>query len=418
MSSAPITPEQIDALPSEFQEILRAVIEHHQRREAELEARIAELESQVKLSPRNSSLPPSTEHPHAKPAPLKPKSKRKRGGQPGHKKHERELIPAEECKEIIEQRPTTCRRCEELLQGDDAAPLRHQVWELPVIKPDVIEYRLHRLTCPGCGETTCGTLPVGVPTGCSGARLTAFVGLLMGHFRQSKRRASLFLKDLLGYPCCPATTVKIQNQVSAALAAPYEELKQQLAHEPQVSMDESPTKQANFKAWLWTAVAPLYAVFAIFSSRKGTALPKLLSEFFAGIINCDRAKMYWQAKKLQWCWAHLIRDFQALIDHPDQQVKRLGHDIMREVKAMFVAWKRYKNKEIDWSTFQLTMQPIRTAIDALLLRGAFSGNKRLMGMCKELWKHREWLWTFVDVQGIEPTNNVAERALRPAVIYR
>ena len=91
---------------------------------------------------------------------------------------------------------------------------------------------------------------------------------------------------------------------------------------------------------------------------------------------------------------------------------------MREIKAMFVEWKRYRAGEIDWPTFQTRMQPIRAAIDGYLLRGAYSGNARLMGMCDELWSHREWLWTFVQVKGIEPTNNTAERALRPAVIYR
>ena len=183
-------------------------------------------------------------------------------------------------------------------------------------------------------------------------------------------------------------------------------------------MDEPPTKKANKTAWLWTAVAPLFAVFAIFSSRKGDALPKLLGSLFTGIINCDRAKMYWQAKRLQWCWAHLKRDFQALIDHPDKQVGRLGHDLMRQVKLMFQHWRRYQAGEISCETFRGYMSPVRKEINGLLLRGEFSGNKRLIGMCRELYKHREWLWTFVDVQGIEPTNNTAERALRPAVIYR
>lgn len=183
-------------------------------------------------------------------------------------------------------------------------------------------------------------------------------------------------------------------------------------------MDKTPTKQANQKAWLWTAVAAGFAVFAIFSSRKGDALPKLLGATFQGIINCDRAKMYWQAKRLQWCWAHLIRDFQALIDDPNAQVKRPGHDLMCQVKAMFVHWKRYKGGDIDWQTFQANIHPIRQEINSLLLRGVYSGNARLQGMCDELWNHREWLWTFVDVKGIEPTNNTAERALRPAVIYR
>ena len=162
----------------------------------------------------------------------------------------------------------------------------------------------------------------------------------------------------------------------------------------------------------------LLAVFAIFSSRKGDALPKLLGDHFGGIVNCDRAKMYWQAERWQWCGAHLKRDFQALIDHPDHQVQRLGHDLRRQVKLMFQHWRSDQSGEIDWQTFRVLMIPIREAINALLLRGQFSGHKRLVGMCKELDHHREWLWTFVDQEGIEPTNNTAERALRPAVIYR
>ena len=391
-----------------------ALIDHY-------EARISELEKKVnKLTPQNSSLPPSTQHPHAKPK--RPErgggKKKKRGGQKGHKKHQRPLIPPEQCDGVVSLLPDDCRRCGQPLVGEDAAPLRHQVWELPEIKPIVTEYQQHRLLCPCCGITTCASLPEGVPRGQSGPRLVAFTGLLMGHFRQSKRRASLFLQDLLKMPCCPSLTVKMQNQVSAALAVPYEQLREELGKQGQLFMDETPTKQANKKAWLWTAVAPLFAVFAIFSSRKGEALPKLLGDSFSGIINCDRAKMYWQAKQLQWCWAHLKRDVQALIDHPDPQVKRLGHDLMRQVKLMFQHWRRYKAGKIGWETFRRYMSPVRQEVNDLLLRGKFSGNDRLVGMCKELYKHRTWLWTFVDVKGIEPTNNTAEQALRPAVIYR
>jgi len=421
----PITPEQLQALAPDVQTLVIALINYYEQRIAKLqddyEQRIAKLEAELagfKKNPRNSSLPPSTEHPHAKPPRDKKKSKKKRGGQPRHPKHERPLIPTEECSRVVLLYPEACRRCGTELQGEDPEPLRHQVWELPVIKPEVTEYQLHRRGCACCGETTCASLPEGVPTGQSGPRLVAFVGLLMGHFRQSKRRAAFFLQDFLGMPCCPALTVKMQNQVAAALEQPYEELKQALADEKQLNMDESPTKQGNQKAWLWTAVAAKIAVFAIFSSRKATALPKLLGDAFTGVINCDRAKMYWRAKRLQWCWAHLKRDFQALIDHQDPQVRRLGHDLMRQVKLMFDTWWRYKEGEIPWDEFQRQMIPVRANINALLLRGVFSGNARLVGMCSELHDHREWLWTFVDVQGIEPTNNAAERALRPAVIYR
>ena len=384
------------------------------------QAEIDDLKTQVKrLTPQNSSVPPSTQHPHARPIPKpKPKSKKKRGGQKGHRRVVRELVLVERCAEVVPLHPETCRRCGDELTGTDPEPIRHQVWELPEIEPLIIEYQRHRLTCNCCGTTTCAALPAGVPTGQFGARLLAFTGLLMGHFRQSKRRAALFLSDLLNMPCCAAATVKMQNRVSEALAQPYENLKAQLANESQLFMDESPTKQANQKAWLWTAVASTFAVFAIFASRAATALPKLLGDKFSGIINCDRAKMYWRVKRLQWCWAHLKRDFQSLIDHHDHQVKRLGFDLKRPVAIMFILWHKYQSGSISWETFQSDMQPIRNEVNSLLLRGLFSGNKRLTGMCRELYNHREWLWTFLDFEGIEPTNNTAERALRPAVIYR
>jgi len=240
----------------------------------------------------------------------------------------------------------------------------------------------------------------------------------MAYFRQSKRRTALFLEDLLNQPCCPSLTVKMQSQVAAALEVPYAELKEALAKQPQVHMDESPTKEANRKAWLWTAVAPLFAVFAIFPSRAGVAVGKLLSEGYKGIVHCDRAKMYWQAKRLQWCWAHLKRDIQALIDHPDRQVKRLGQDLMRQVKLLFGHWHDLRSQRISRRAFRRRMKPVRAKINALLLRGVYSGNDRLVGSCTEPYNHREWLWPFVDHEGIEPTNNTAERALRHAVIWR
>ena len=413
--SSVVTEELIARQSPEAQAIIRLLLAEIR----ELKSQLLDVQSQLlKLTPQNSSLPPSSQHPHAKPIPPKSKSSRKRGGQPGHPRHQRVLIPSAECTEVIPLRPSVCSGCGERLRGSDPEPRRHQVWELPEIKPVVTEYQQHRLACPGCGKTTCASLPPGVPRGQSGPNLVAFTGLLMGHFRQSKRRAALFLQDLLKFPCCPALTVKMQNQVAAALKSPYDELQQELAKQPQVFMDESPTKQANQKAWLWTAVTKLFAVFAIFSSRKGDALPKLLGDSFCGIVNCDRAKMYWQAERLQWCWAHLKRDIQALIDHPDRQVQRLGHDLMRQVKLMFQHWRAYQSGDIDWRAFRALMNPIRETTNDLLQRGAFSGNRRLVGMCQELHNHREWLWTFVDHEGIEPTNNTAERALRPAVIYR
>lgn len=410
-------PKQRMELPPEAEParaFIEALVERFERRIAELEARVE------KLTPRNSSLPPSTQHPHARPkrSAKGGSKKRKRGGQKGHGRNSRALIPSEDCTAVISCVPDGCRRCGGELVTTDLDPIRHQVWDLPPIEPCVTEYVRHRGLCPCCGITTCGDLPDGVPTGQCGPRLAAFTGLLMGHFRQSKRRASLFLEDLLNIPCSAAWTVKIQNLVSDAIAAPYESLRAELVNQKQLFVDESPTKEKDAKAWLWVAVAPTFAVFAIFLNRKRESLQKLVGDYSGVILNCDRAKMYFDGKRLQWCWAHLKRDIQKLIDSSDGQVKRLGHDLMRQEKLLFQYWRQYKAGNVDWLDFQRLVEPIRHTFDGLLLRGRCSGNARLTGMCVELYSRREWLWTFTEVKGIEPTNNTAERSLRPAVIYR
>jgi transposase len=405
--SLEITEELIARQPPEAQAIIRFLL-----------ARLAELEARLNKTPQNSSLPPSAQHPHGKPPRKKDKSGKKRGGQQGHAKHERPLIPTDECDAVEPLKPSECRRCGAELWGSDPEPLRHQVWELPQIKPLVTEYQRHRLACPCCGETTCAELPPGVPTGQSGPRLVAFAGLLMAYFRQSKRRTALFLETLLNQPCCAATAVKMQTLVTAAVRPAYEELAAQLPAQEQLSIDESPTKQQNTKAWVWTFVASAFTVFAVRTTRAATVLHELLAETFRGIVNCDRAKMYWSLGRLQWCWAHLNRDFQALIDSGDAKERRLGHDLMRPTRKLFRHWARYRDGTLTRTGFQRLMTPIRAEIEALLLRGAFSGHSRLHGMCNELYDHRAWLWTFVEHQGVEPTNNASERALRHSVIWR
>jgi transposase len=410
-----VTEELIARQPPEAQAIIRLLL----ARIAELEARIEELERQVKgKTPQNSSLPPSTRHPHARPPRKKRKSKKRRGGQPGHPKHERPLIPAEDCDRVEPLKPTECRRCGQKLSGSDPEPLRHQVWELPPIKPQVTEYQRHRLTCPRCGETTCAELPPGVPQGQSGPRLMAFAALLMAYFRQSKRRTAEFLTTLFGQPCSPALTVKMQTQVTAAARAAYEELAAALPSEEHVNGDETPTKQENGKAWLWTFVAGAFTVFAVRPTREATAVDELLTPAFGGIVTCDRAKMYWRVGRLQWCWAHLKRDFQALIDRGDNQAKRLGYDLRRMTAKLFEHWGNYRDGTTSRAAFVRRMAPVRREVERLLRRGLQSGNQSLVGMCQELYEHRAWLWTFVRSEGIEPTNNAGERALRHAVIWR
>jgi len=410
-----ITEEIIARQPPEAQAIIRALLAEI----VELRARIEELERQVKgKTPQNSSLPPSTQHPHARPQPPKRKSKKQRGGQPGHEKHERPLIPPEQCDDVQSLRPTECRRCGAKLSGSDPEPLRHQVWELPEIQAHVTEYQRHRLACPSCGETTCAELPAGVPQGQSGPRLMAFTALLMAFYRQSKRRTAEFLRTLLGQPCCPSLTVKIQNQVTVAVRPSYEALAAELPTQEQLSIDETATKEANGKAWLWTFVARLFTVFAVRATREATALGTFLGETFRGVVTCDRAKMYWRLGCLQWCWAHLKRDFQAMIDSGTVQGKWLGSRLRRVTCELFEHWADYRAGKISWAALRRRMGPVRRKVERLLLRGTQSGNADVRGTCRELYEHRDWLWTFLRHQGVEPTNNAGERALRHAVIWR
>ena len=209
-----LSPEILAALPPAVVALLRWQAEQIRV----LTARVAQLEAQLGKDSSNSSMPPSTAHPHAKPPRAKAPKAARRGGQPGHAKHERALIPVEQCQTVVPCVPTACRRCGQPLTGADPEPLRHQVWELPEINPIVTEYQQHRLVC-ACGCSTCGDLPDGVPTGQAGPRLIAFGGLLMACFRQSKRRAAQFLSMILNQPASSGWMVVLQNRAAEAVRA-------------------------------------------------------------------------------------------------------------------------------------------------------------------------------------------------------
>jgi transposase len=236
----------------------------------------------------------------------------------------------------------------------------------------------------------------------------------MGNFRQSKRRVATFLEQVLNQPCSPGWVVKLQNLATSALRPTYDRWAKKLRQQKVLGIDETSNKQAGEKAWLWTFVAKSFTVFRFRTTRSASVLAEMLGDQFAGVVNCDRAKMYLSQSKLQWCWSHLIRDWQALIDSGNGARKRLGHDLMRPTRTMFELWRRYRDGTLTRAKLQAAMAPLRTEIEGLLLRGEFAG----IGMAKEIYSRREALWTFVDVEGVEPTNNASERALRHGVIWR
>lgn len=407
-----MSPELWDQIPAETQVIFLEMAETIQR----LEARVAELERQLGMTPQNSSLPPSSQHPHTKPAAKAKPSGKKPGGQPGHKKAERALVPADQVDETITLKPKTCRRCGERLSGNDSDPLRHQVWELPEIKPTITEYQRHRLECLCCGASTAAELPEGVPAGKSGPHLVAFVTLLMAYFRQSKRRTALFVESILNIPCSPGLTVKHQTLATDALASCYDELTAALPKQTATNMDETASKQSRQKAWLWVAVTPVFTLFALRLTRAATVVKELLGETYEGVITCDRYAGY-NGYQRQFCWAHLKRDFQAMIDCGGK-AKQVGTRLMDVTHELFRHWQRYRDGTIQWTTMKRNVHRLKYDVWEALEDGMRCRHESTAGTCTHLFDHFDHLWTFLDHPNVEPTNNAAERALRHAVIWR
>lgn len=407
----PIDQQTWDELPEPFRKILAAVIDHY-------EAKISELERRLGQNPANSSLPPSSQHPHAdKIKPKRPKSKRKPGGQPGHPKHERALVPAEQVSEIIPLIPPNCRGCGESLTGEDLDPLRHQVWEIPPIEPIITEYQRHRLSCPNCGKITCAELPAGVPTGQSGPRLVALANLLMGCFRQSKRRTALFLETVLGVPCSASWVVKMQNLGQQALQSCYDEVAAELPQAEAVNLDETGTKQAADKGWIWTAVTKNFTLFAVRLTRSSQVARELLGGDFRGIITTDRYGGYNDYQRRQVCWAHLLRDFQGLIDAGGAG-KRIGRRLQSIGYELFHHWHRARDGTVTRATLERNVRQLMQPMWETLEDGERCRHARTVAVCGDLFRRFDQLWMFLEHPDVEPTNNAAERSLRHAVIWR
>ena len=407
----PISEQQLAGLPADVRQLVRTVIDYY-------ETRIQDLEFRLGRNPQNSSLPPSSEHPHAKPPrPKRKPSGRKRGGQKGHAKHERTLVPPEQVTETVTLKPPSCRRCGGALQGSDPEPLRHQVFELPEIKPIITEYQRHRLTCRCCGVSTTAPLPEGVPEGQSGPRLIAFTALLMAYFRQSKRRTALFLEALCNIPCSAGLTVKHQNTATQALRECYEQMRQALPRSDTVAMDETTAKEANGKAWLWTAVTKEFTLFHIAGTRKADVAKNLLGEDFSGIVTSDRYGGYDWVGHQQLCWAHLLRDFQSLID-AGGKAKAIGRRLNDCAQRLFHHWHRYREGTIARQTMKRNIRKLWWPVYEALEAGTLQLSGQQAGLCRHILDRVDFLWTFLDHEDVEPTNNASERSLRHAVIWR
>jgi len=415
----PITESLWNTVPNAAQAALLAVFASDRERIAELERRIKDLEARLKLNSTNSSKPPSSDPIGLKRRPPRPPSRRKRGGQPGHRKAFRALVPHQKLRSCRDCKPSACRRCGGVLRGADPNPLVHQVAELPKIEPIVDEYRLHRLRCPHCGATTCGVVPQGVPTGDFGPYLQAVLATLAGAYRLSKRQIQQLTTDLFGLSISTGMISKLERQTSRVLEAPYNELATAVHRAAVVHVDETSWRQERRKAWLWATVTAMTTVFTIARNRSAGIAKAVLGTQDGSIAVTDRFSSYdWIAgTSRQVCWSHLRRDFQAMIDRGGP-AETVGKRLLRLSKRLFRWWHRIGDQKATWEQLRVAMRRLRREVKQALGEGTRCGCATTAGTCAEILRVEESLWTFARVAGIPPTNNAAERAERHAVIWR
>jgi len=385
----------------------------------ELRERIGKLEERLNQNSQNSSQPPSADGPSKPMRPPKAASGRQRGGQPGHEGHTRLLKASEEVGSIVNARPTSCSDCGALLLGDDPCAERRQVTEVPRVAAEITEYRRHSLCCLACGAVTTAAWPAAMPSGSFGPRVQAVVGYLSGRMSLSQRDIAEGMAALYHVELAVGTIPAVQAAVSEALANPVTAAQQYVQQQSAVNVDETGWRQENKRAWLWLAATPLVAIFLVMKTRGAQGVHSLLGNTFNGTVGSDRWSAYnWlDPKRRQLCWAHLIRDFQKLVERGDESA-RTGQALLTQAKELFRLWQRVRDGTLPHTAFAAEVDPIRTKVHHLLLAGAELKQAQTQQTCRNLLKVEDALWTFVTVADIEPTNNLAERSLRRAVLWR
>lgn len=417
MERQPPLPSEIwDRTPAEAQAYIEALV----ARVSVLEAAVKDLTDRLQQDSHNSSRPPSSDGSSSKTRKRRrPPSGRGPGGQPGHPGHSRELIPVAEVDEVIALKPSSCAVCHHELTGEDPQPHRHQVIEIPPLRPVVTEYQVHRLGCEGCGETTAADWPHGVPTGMLGPRAQAIASLCTGAYRLSKRTTQRVLEDLFGLRLSVGTISKLEAATTEALAAPVAEARAYVQEQASAHLDETGWREGSKRAWLWVAATTWVTVFVVRLSRGGQVARELLGETFAGILVTDRWSGYnwYPVRWRQLCWAHLLRDFEAMIDRGEGS-QEIGAGLKSQAHQMFHWWHRVRDGTLSRSSFRRYMRPVRREVERLLEAGSGCGVAKTEGTCRDILKRRQALWTFVHCEGVEPTNNNGERAIRSGVLWR
>ena len=385
----------------------------------DLKAEINELRERLGQNSSNSSKPPSSDPPSYKAKPSREPKGRKRGGQPGHQGSARKLKPETEADHLIDFKPVSCRQCGRRLRGTDAHPQRHQVSEVPSAPVILTEYRRHTLRCHHCGIDTRAGWPSEMPRSSFGPRAQSLIGYFTGRLGLSHRDAAEAMQVLHGLDVGLGSIASIQRCVSAALAEPVERARQFVQQQKAQYVDETGWCEGERQKWLWVNVTRDVTVFHLLCGRSRKDAQEVISQQAKGIITTDR---YWSynwltTRRRQICWAHLARDFQALVDRGGESAK-VGQALLQQVKRIFALWHQVRDNTLSRVECQAKIKPMQQRVRRWLQAGAKSTHSKTRHTCRNILKVEKSLWTFVRAEGVEPTNNAAERGLRRAVLWR
>ena len=386
---------------------------------------VEELKRQLGQDSSNSSKPPSSDTPESRNKRKQARKdrnsggKRKRGGQKGHKGHRRVLLPESEVDELINLYPTECENCWEALpQLPDPCAKRHQVTELPPVTPHTTEYRRHKVRCPCCGYRTRAKQDETIPKSAFGPRLSSILALLTGVYHLSRRQAQRVAADLFGVRISLGALSNIEARVADAVEPAVDEAWKRVRRAKVKHTDGTSWLQAGLTLSLWTIATTAATVFKILADGcKPTLLP--LFGALRGIMVSDRATAlnFWAMERRQICWAHLIRKFISFSER-DGSAAALGQEMLDYAGIIFEYWHNYKDGELSREQLISRMAPVRQQFEALLARAGTAKIKKMSGSCRNMLAHKQALWTFVEHDGVEPTNNHAEQQLRAFVLWR
>jgi transposase len=401
-----------------------------------LEERVAGLEEQLRRDSRNSSSPPSQDPPRtraerraearkrAKAWSKREGEKREQGGQPGHRGAGRKLLPEDQVDEIVDHYPDACGGCGREFGEDERRPTnrfgRHQVSELPPIVVIFTEHRTHHARCPRCGKRTAARLPDGVGDSPFGTDLQAAVVTMTARNRVSRRDMSELAWELFGVGLSVGAVDAICQRAAVALQAPHQQLVEKVLASPAVNVDETGWFTAHQGRTMWTATTPEAAIFKIMEDRHRDRLEKLIGEGFKGILGSDRwwAYDHIDPESRQACWEHLKRDFFRHSEGLAEQ-KQFGTAGLALTKRLFKTWRAFEQHQHRprlISEMKMIEDELRTLVDHAARKSPRTRrHRRFANNLLKIWPA---LWTFATVEGVEPTNNAAERALRGPVIYR